>query len=87
MGQLAELHVPVPPINRQKQFALVAKRFTVLRAQQQEALRQAEQLFDTLLYKAFRGELSASDGEAVKALAAVPAGEADAARQMRLALE
>ena len=37
-----------------------------LRAQQREALRQADHLFHTLLYKAFRGELTLDEeGEAV----------------------
>jgi len=37
--------------------AAIAARYERLRAQQREALRQAEHLFDTLLHKAFRGEL------------------------------
>ncbi len=53
MGQLAELPVPVPPLPRQQQFASVVRRFERLRAQQREAERQAQHLFQTLLHHAF----------------------------------
>jgi len=54
-------------------YSIVASRL----AQQREALRQAELLFDTLLHRAFRGELGAGDAAAVEveaALAGAPAG-------------
>lgn len=82
-----DLPVVYPPFSLQTEYASVQLKTTRLRAQQREALRQAEQLFDALLHKAFRGELSDSDGEAVEALAATPAGGAGEARQMRLAME
>jgi len=38
-------------------FAHIVHKFERLRAQQREAERQAEHLFQTLLQRAFRGEL------------------------------
>jgi len=57
MGRLAELQVPIAPLALQEKFALIVQRFERLRAQQREAARQAEHLFQTLLHRAFRGEL------------------------------
>jgi type I restriction enzyme S subunit len=54
---LEDYMVPVPPVPLQERFASVAQRMQRLRAQQREALRQAECLFQSLLHRAFRGEL------------------------------
>jgi type I restriction enzyme S subunit len=51
------LDVALPPFSLQQSFAQVVKRHERLRAQQQEAARQAEHLFQALLHKAFSGEL------------------------------
>lgn len=56
MGRLAELEVPLPDIERQRQFSQVALRFERAHTQQREAQRQAEHLFQTLLHRAFEGE-------------------------------
>jgi type I restriction enzyme S subunit len=56
------LMVPVPPLSRQQQFAHIVHRFERLRAQQREAERQAEHLFETLLERAFRGEVWITEG-------------------------
>jgi type I restriction enzyme S subunit len=58
IGQIANLPVLLPPLTLQERFAAIAQRHERLRAQQREALRQAEQLFAALLDKAFRGELT-----------------------------
>ncbi len=47
----------VPPLPLQQQFAHIVHKFERLRVQQREAERQSEQLFQTLLHRAFRGEL------------------------------
>jgi type I restriction enzyme S subunit len=47
------LRVLVPPLSRQQTFINLVNRFTQLRAQQRESLRQAEHLFQTLLHRAF----------------------------------
>jgi len=53
-----ELLVPAPPpLPLQQQFARIVHKFERLRAQQREAERQAEHVFQTLLHQAFRGEL------------------------------
>ena len=44
-----------PPLPLQQQFARIVHRFERLRAQQREAERQAEHLFQTLLYQPFQG--------------------------------
>lgn len=54
MGELAELPIPLPPLPQQQRFASLAIQFERLRAIQREALRQAEHLFHSLLYDAFR---------------------------------
>ena len=46
-----------PPLSLQQEFAHITHKFERLRAQQREAERQAEHLFQTLLQRAFRGEL------------------------------
>ena len=57
MGRLAELYVPLPPLSLQEKFAAIVQKFERIRRQQREATRQAEHLFQTLLHRAFRGEL------------------------------
>ena len=47
----------IPPLLLQQQFARIVYRFERLRAQQQEAERQAEHLFRALVEGAFRGEV------------------------------
>ena len=47
----------LPPLPFQEKFAQIVQRFERLRAQQREADRQAEHLFQTVLHRAFRGEL------------------------------
>ncbi len=57
MNKAATLPIPVPPLEIQERFVQVTSDFERLRAQQREALRQAEHLFQTLLHGAFRGEV------------------------------
>ena len=54
---IGELACPLPPLPLQQQFAQIVGRVERLRAQQREAARQAEHLFQTLLHRAFRGEV------------------------------
>jgi len=55
--KLKTIEFPLPPLHLQRQFALIVHRFERLSAQQREAERQAEHLFQTLLHQAFQGEL------------------------------
>jgi len=52
-GGLADLVIPVPPKQRQKEFADLVTQHERVRAVHREALRQAEHLFQTLLHRAF----------------------------------
>jgi type I restriction enzyme, S subunit len=56
-GIVNDCPVLVPPIALQEKFAQIVQRFERLRAQQRESDRQAEHLFQTVLHRAFRGEL------------------------------
>jgi type I restriction enzyme S subunit len=55
--QVKSLRFPIPPTPLQEEFAHIVHKFEQLCAQQREAQRQAEHLFQTLLHRAFRGEL------------------------------
>ena len=57
MTQLRALPVPCPLFPLQQKFADIVRRFERLRAQQREAERQAEHLFQTLLHRAFTSGL------------------------------
>ncbi|MCA9953873.1 MAG: restriction endonuclease subunit S [Anaerolineales bacterium] len=56
-GRLNTVEIPLPPPELQSKFVCAVRQFERLRAQQREAARQAENLFSTLLHRAFRGEL------------------------------
>ena len=58
---LRELPIPHISLERQKQFADVVHGFKPLRAQQREAERQAEHLFQAPIQYAFAGELVKSN--------------------------
>jgi len=55
---LRPLPTPLPPLALQQRYTSIAHRFERLQAQQREAQRQAEHLFQTLLHQAFQGELT-----------------------------
>ena len=55
--QLAEIPIPIPPVPLQQQFSFIAEGHERLRAGHQEALRQAEHLFQSLLHRAFTNGL------------------------------
>ena len=55
--KLASMPIIVPPLPLQEKFAEIVQKFERVRRQQREAVRQAEHLFQTLLHRAFRGEL------------------------------
>ena len=57
MQIIKDLVVLLPPLLLQQRFARIVHRFEQLRAQQREADRQAEHLFQTLLHQAFHGAL------------------------------
>jgi type I restriction enzyme S subunit len=53
----ATLPIPLAPVSLQQRFTHIVHKFERLRVQQREAERQSEHLFQTLLYRAFQGEL------------------------------
>jgi type I restriction enzyme S subunit len=59
---LSNLQIPVPPLALQQKFVQIVQKYERLRTQQREAERQAEHLFQTLLHKAFQGELILDEG-------------------------
>src|ERR1019366_9052263 len=52
-GALAELPIPLPPLDEQKQFLSFLQRHEQLGATHIEALRQADHLFQALLQETF----------------------------------
>ncbi|MBA3947568.1 MAG: restriction endonuclease subunit S [Herpetosiphonaceae bacterium] len=57
--QIRSFEIPLPPHALQTRFAGIMQKHRRLHNQQKEVVRQAEHLFQTLLHRAFRGELSA----------------------------
>lgn len=57
MGRLAELFVPIPPLPLQTEFAQRVGEFRALEAEQAASRRRLEGLFQSLLHRAFNGEL------------------------------
>jgi len=56
MGRLAELILPIAPLNEQERFVTIVHRVERLRQQQAEATRQADHLFGSLLHLEFERE-------------------------------
>jgi type I restriction enzyme, S subunit len=57
-GTVKECPVLLPPLELQEKFARIVQTHEHLRAQQLEAHRQAQHLYDTLLHQAFTGQLN-----------------------------
>jgi type I restriction enzyme S subunit len=56
-AKTATLPIVIPPNKLRARFVAAVTAFQSIRALQSEAIRQADHLFDTLLHRAFRGEL------------------------------
>jgi type I restriction enzyme S subunit len=61
--QIKDFVIIVPPLPLQEKFAQIVQKFDRLRTQQREADRQAEHLFQTILHRAFRGELTSQNAD------------------------
>jgi type I restriction enzyme S subunit len=57
MGRLRELVVPCPPVSQQAKFGTLVKVIETLRAKQKESEKELENLFNSLMQRAFAGEL------------------------------
>lgn len=55
--KLMDVDIPLPSVELQRRFANIVHEKEITHIQQQESARQAEHLFQTLLHRAFRGEL------------------------------
>jgi type I restriction enzyme S subunit len=57
MGQLSTLRIPLPPLSLQQKFARIVEKVESMRQSQNQSKQQIDNLFSTLMQKAFRGEL------------------------------
>lgn len=56
--KLIETDFPIPPIELQNQFAHIVKQVIILKTHQKQSKKQIDNLFNTLMQKAFKGELT-----------------------------
>jgi len=61
-SKLAAVKVPVPPIALQKQFELFSFRAYSSRQRLEDSLPIADSLFESVVQRAFRGELAREGG-------------------------
>lgn len=61
--ELKQLQIPVPPLEDQASFSRVVRQFGRVQLQQEEALRQAEHLFESLLQREFGTEPDGREGK------------------------
>lgn len=59
---LMSMKVPVPPMDLQQKFAAIVEGIHRLKERQTESNQEINELFGSLISKAFRGELPATDG-------------------------
>lgn len=55
--KIKRIKIPIPPIKLQNQFADIVKQVETLKSYQSESKQQIDNLFNTLMQKAFKGEL------------------------------
>ena len=55
--RIQQLELLIPPIELQNRFAEIVQSIEVQKAQAQQSLQHADNLFNSLLQKAFKGEL------------------------------
>lgn len=56
-GRFSLIQIPLPPISEQQKFAALAEKVESLRAKQRESEKELDTLFNSLMQRAFRGEL------------------------------
>jgi len=56
------VHVPIPEIELQKRFQTSVALAESLTKKQQKSTQEINELFQSLMHKAFKGELPATDG-------------------------
>ena len=65
MGRLRELVVPCPPLRFQEEFASLVEKVEWILNRQAESENELGNLFQSLMQKAFKGELKFNDKELV----------------------
>ncbi|GAC1462291.1 MAG: hypothetical protein NVSMB70_08820 [Chamaesiphon sp.] len=61
LQRMPRIKIYIPPLPLQEKFAQIVQKYERLRTQQREGDRQAEHLFQTILHRAFQGELFSQD--------------------------
>ena len=56
-GIMKQIPIPIPPLKDQKRFAKLVEHFEVIQASQLQSTRQTNELFYSLVHKAFNGAL------------------------------
>ena len=90
LQRMPRIKICIPPLPLQERFAQIVQKFERLRTQQREGDRQAEHLFQTLLHRAFRGELTpqhANDEPASVLLEEIGAEQAQAEAEAKTATQ
>ena len=54
---IKQLYFPIPPIELQNQFVEIVQQVETLKSYQTESKQQIDNLFNTIMQKAFKGEL------------------------------
>jgi len=57
MGLIKEMPIPIPPMNQQMHFAKISRNIQTIKGSLKNAAKESEVLFDSLVQRAFKGEL------------------------------
>jgi type I restriction enzyme S subunit len=57
MSKIRKLKIPVPPVSIQQKFADLVQKVDKLKEKQRESEKELENLFNSLMQRAFKGEL------------------------------
>jgi type I restriction enzyme, S subunit len=57
LKEIRQKELPIPPLTHQRKFAALVEKVESLRAKQRESEKELENLFNSLMQRAFRGEL------------------------------
>lgn len=71
-GQFSLIELPIPPLEKQQKFATLVEKVEALRTKQRENEKELEELFQSLMQRAFKGELVKEHPGAPKLLALHP---------------
>lgn len=66
LTKLKNVEIPLPPLRDQEKFAQVVRKSEQLRTKQRRAERKSDDIFNSLVHRAFRGELKSTEAELVK---------------------